>query len=133
MSGNIFVNQAGYVPGLVKYVYATQQTDSFFVIEISSGKVFYSGSFVFLTSNDPNTGLTVYKGDFSAFSRPGIYLIRSGNGEVSFNFTISDSVFKDVTYKSLKGLNLSMSKIMRANLSLVIVACSIILSICFIK
>ena len=103
MSGNIFVNQAGYVPGLVKHVYSTQQTDSFFVIEISSGKVFYSGSFVFLTSNDPNTGLTVYKGDFSAFSRPGIYLIRSGYGEVSFNFTISDSVFKDVTYKSLKG------------------------------
>jgi len=103
ISGNIFVNQVGYVPGSIKYVYATQQADSFFVIEKSSGKVFYSGNFVFLISNDPNTGLTVYKGDFSPLSRPGIYLIRNDKGEVSFNFTISDSVFKDVAYKSLKG------------------------------
>ncbi len=101
--GNVFVNQAGYIPGLVKYVYATQQADSFYVIEKSSGKIFYTGSLVFLTSDDPNTGLSIYKGDFSAFSRPGVYFIKTGRGDSSYNFSISDSVYKDVTYESLKG------------------------------
>ena len=101
--GNIFVNQVGYLPNLVKYVYATQQADSFFVIEKSSGTIFYRSNLVFLTSNDPGTGLTIYKGDFSAFSRPGLYFIKTDKGDISFDFTISDSVFKDVTYKSLKG------------------------------
>ncbi len=103
ISGNVFVNQAGYLPNTIKYVYATQQADSFYVIEKNSGKIFYSNNLVFITSNDPNTGLTIYKGDFTPFSRPGIYFIRTDKGDVSFDFSISDSVFKDITYKSLKG------------------------------
>ncbi len=101
--GSVFVNQVGYLPNLVKYVYTTQLADSFYVIEKSSNKIFYSSSLVFLTSDDPNTGLAIYRGDFSAFSRPGIYFIKTKRGDVSFDFTISDSVYKDLTYKSLKG------------------------------
>jgi endoglucanase len=101
--GNVFVNQVGYLPNVVKYVYATQQADSFYVIEKSSNKIFYSSNLLFLTSDDPNTGLAIYRGDFSTFSRPGVYFIKTKRGDVSFNFTISDSVYKDLTYKSLKG------------------------------
>ncbi|MHB1688275.1 MAG: glycoside hydrolase family 9 protein [Ignavibacteriaceae bacterium] len=101
--GNVFVNQAGYLPNLNKFVYATQHADSFFVVEKGSSKVFFHGNLNFITSNDPSTGLTIYRGDFSSFTRPGIYFIRTSVGDSSVYFAISDTVFKDTFYKSLKG------------------------------
>ena len=64
-AANVFINQAGYLPNLPKYFYYSGQADSFYIIEKSTGTIYYSGTLVLSVKNDPATALTLYKGDFS--------------------------------------------------------------------
>jgi endoglucanase len=97
------VNQAGYLINGQKFFFATTAADSFKVIAAGSGSVAFTGPLTLWKSNDAATGLTVYKGDFSSFQQPGEYYITVSPSDISFSFSISDTVFLDVYRKALKG------------------------------
>jgi len=101
-AANVFINQAGYLPNLPKYFYYSGQADSFYIIEKSTGTIYYSGTLVLSVKNDPATALTLYKGDFSDLEREGIYFVKLDNGDSSFSFEISSDVFRSAMEKSLK-------------------------------
>ena len=101
-AANVFINQAGYLPSLPKYFYYPGQADSFYIIEKSTGTIYYSGALVLSVKDDPATALTLYKGDFSDLEREGIYFVKLDNGDSSFSFEISSDVFRSAMEKSLK-------------------------------
>ena len=102
-AAEVFINQVGYLTEQPKFFYYTEITDSFFVIEKSSGKIYFSGVLNLSVANDPATDLTLYKGDFSELNRAGNYFIKLSNGDSSFTFQISPDVFRQSANKSLKG------------------------------
>lgn len=99
----IFVNQVGYLSNLPKSFYTDENVDSFYVVDNSTGIIYFSDALSLSINNDVSTGLTLYEGDFSSFDRLGSYFIRLSSGDSSFVFDISSSVFEDAYYKSLKG------------------------------
>ena len=99
----IFVNQVGYLSNLPKSFYTDENVDSFYVVDNSTGVVYFSDALSLSINNDVSTGLTLYEGNFSSFDRPGSYFIRLSNGDSSFVFDISSIAFEDAYYKSLKG------------------------------
>ena len=102
-SAQVFINQAGYLPALPKIFYTSVSTDSFYVIESSTGIIKYRDELYFSVANDPATGLTLYAGDFSTLENIGNYFIYLSNGDSSQTFPISSTAFDDVYKKSLKG------------------------------
>lgn len=103
VKSSVMVNQAGYFPRGQKIFFTTTLADSFRVVEKNSNKVSFTGKINLSKANDPSTGLNVYKGDFSSLHEPGIYYISVSQSEQSYEFSISDTVFNSVFYKSLKG------------------------------
>ncbi len=102
-ASGIFVNQVGYLSNLPKHFYTDENADSFYVVENSTGTVYFSDALTLSVTDDPATGLTLYEGDFTSFERTGSYFIRLSNGDSSFVFNISSNVFEDAYFKSLKG------------------------------
>jgi endoglucanase len=102
LSAQVFINQAGYKKDSPKIFYNSSAADSFFVIDSFSGNIHFSGELNLHKSNDAATGLNLYLGDFSGLNRDGHYFILTSGGDSSFNFEISDSVYKNVLNKSLK-------------------------------
>ena len=101
-SAEVLVNQIGYKTNTPKYIYYTSAADSFFVIEESSQTIFYQGPLQLETNNDPATGLTIYKGNFSSLTREGIYFIKTSTGDSSYPFAISPDVYYNVFNQALK-------------------------------
>ena len=99
----VYINQAGYLPQLNKLVYASEPADSFFVIDRNTNEIKYRGPLSLIDSDDASTGLSVYRGDFSDFKTPGLYYIKTGANDTSYDFAIINSTYKDALYKSLKG------------------------------
>jgi endoglucanase len=100
---SVMVNQAGYLPNGQKFFYADAAADSFKVIEKGSGTVVFSGAVTLAKANDPATGRTIYRGDFSALKRSGIYYISLSPLRQSYEFPIADSVFQAPYRAALKG------------------------------
>ncbi|MFB0516345.1 MAG: glycoside hydrolase family 9 protein [Candidatus Neomarinimicrobiota bacterium] len=98
----LMVNQLGYRPEDPKYVFATQPSDSFYVLDHMSEGVVFSAPLQLWITDDPTTGLTLYRGDFSNLSAPGDYLLQSSTGTRSATFSITDTVYDDVFRKALK-------------------------------
>ncbi|HAP37029.1 MAG TPA: glycoside hydrolase family 9 [Bacteroidetes bacterium] len=103
VKSSVMVNQAGYFPNGQKIFFTTTLADSFRVVEKSTNAVAFSGKLTLSKANDPSTGLTVYKGDFSSLKQPGTYYVSVSLSEQSYEFSISDTVFHSVFHKSLKG------------------------------
>ena len=101
-ASGIFANQAGYLSKLSKYFYSDENVDSFYIVDNSTGMIYFSDALSLSITNDVSTGLTLYKGDFSTLERQGSYFIKLSNGDSSFVFDISSNVFKEAYYKSLK-------------------------------
>jgi endoglucanase len=99
----VFINQVGYPSYSKKYVFISKPVDSFRVINISDGKIYFSGKPDLSVSGDASTGLNIYKGDFSALNKNGVYIIITSNNDSSYQFSISDSIYNDVYRKVLKG------------------------------
>ena len=97
----IFVNQAGYIPNLPKYFYTTINSDSFYVFQSGTGNKIFSQELLFSVSNDPATGLTLYRGDFSELQSQGSFVIKI-NSDSSEYFSIAPAAFDDAYRKSLK-------------------------------
>lgn len=100
--GGIYVDQVGYRPSHPKLVYVDQPADSFFVIDGSTRSVLFTGRLSLWKSNDPASGMTLYRGDFTNFTRPGLYTIRTTSGAESGAFAIQDTVYQAVWKSSLK-------------------------------
>jgi endoglucanase len=101
-SAEVLINQAGYLPSSPKFVYYTAYADSFFVVEENSQTIYYRGSFVLETENDPATGLTLYKGNFSSLKREGSYFIKISTDDFSYSFTISSEIYNELYKQTLK-------------------------------
>jgi len=99
---NVWVNQAGYLPGQQKLAYTIDGADSFYVIDAVSRDTTYRGGVRLQATNDPSTGLTTYICDFSSLTREGVYRIQTDSGDTSVSFMISKSALTDVYRKSLK-------------------------------
>ena len=100
----IYINQVGYTCTASKYVFTDQVADSFYLVNTSSRQRVFGHTLFLQQSNDPATGLTIYRGDFSSFGEPGSYRIEiPGHGQ-SYAFQIGDSVYLDVYMRSLKAL-----------------------------
>lgn len=98
----IFINQAGYNTNLPKIFYTNLSSNSFDIVEVETGNIFFTGNLQFVSSNDPATGMPIRKGDFTSLSRTGNYFIRINLSDTSFHFTINENVYDDLYFKSLK-------------------------------
>lgn len=103
LAAEIFVDQVGYLPNADKYVFSSAPETNFEVVDAVSGTVVFSGEFGLWKSNDPATGLSIYRGEFTNLQSHGNFQIRAASGDVSTIFTISDTVYRDLFKKSLKG------------------------------
>jgi len=101
--GGIFVDQVGYRPSNPKFVFVNQPADSFWVIDKSSNLTLFSGKFGLWKTQDPASGMTTYRGDFSALTRAGLYTVKTSGGEESPAFVIQDTAYVRLWKMSLKG------------------------------
>lgn len=107
----ILVNQVGYLPNSVKIALLRINTDKFSVVDVSSGKVVFSGKpgpFEFWSLS----GDSVCTADFSKLTTPGKYHLCLNNKSVcSYEFVIGKSVYTEIAKASLKAFYLNRSGI----------------------
>jgi len=103
ITAQVYVNQAGYITGKNKFVYLSTTSDSFFIHNNVDGSIVYKNKSALWKTNDPSTGLTIYRGGFTEFDQSGKFYITDKLGNKSWSFEISDTVFNTVLKKSLKG------------------------------
>ena len=99
----IFINQIGYRPGDRKTVYVSQAAKGDakeFSLCSKDGSVLYTASLTSL-AEDPLSGSGYFCGDFSKVGEPGQYFVKIGDAK-SFDFSISDSVYDEVTFSTLQ-------------------------------
>src|ERR1035437_7866621 len=97
----VLLNQVGYVPNAEKIALVKAKTDQFKIVESVSGNIVFKG-----ISGKPQywsfSGDTVRTSDFSAVTKPGKYKLCVGDNACSFEFTIKDDVYNEITKASLK-------------------------------
>jgi endoglucanase len=98
----VSVDQAGYLPSLPKYAFVSSSADSFRIVDAVSLVERFRGPLTPWRSNDPSTGRTVRRGDFSEFRDPGTYRVVVAAGDTSERFGIGDTIAAGVYRKSLK-------------------------------
>jgi endoglucanase len=99
---SVMLNQAGFPPRAPKAVYVTLPADSFIVCDAFTGAARFRGGLTLVRVNDPATGFTVARGDFSAFNTPGQWVVVAAN-DTSPRFVIADSAVIRVAESALKG------------------------------
>lgn len=99
----VYVDQVGYRPSHPKFVYIDQPADSFSIVDVSNLSVLFTGKLTLWKTSDAASGMMLYRGDFTAFTRQGVYTIRTTTGDESPAFTIQDTVYKAIWKSSLKG------------------------------
>ncbi|MGE5859601.1 MAG: glycoside hydrolase family 9 protein, partial [Ignavibacteria bacterium] len=102
-SQSIFLKQAGYKGNSYKYFYTDSDEQNFVICRADDGDTVYQENITIKIENDPATGLTLSRGDFSGFNAEGNYYIKISENLISDPFSIAENVFEDVLYKSLKG------------------------------
>jgi endoglucanase len=103
LAQSVSVDQAGYIPILPKYAFVSSAADTFRILDAASLTERYKGPLALWKSNDPSTGKTIRRGDFSLFQDPGTYRIVVAPGDTSERFGIGDTIDAGVFRKSLKG------------------------------
>lgn len=98
----IFINQSGYKTNLSKYFYTNLISDSFEVVEVETGTTFLSSNLQLVSSNDPATGMSIRRGDFTSLSENGNYFIRINSTDTSFHFSINENVYDSLYLNALK-------------------------------
>ncbi len=103
----ININQVGYRTGDRKTaVFRDSSKDTKFdVVDVKTGKVVYSGD-VAGAVQTASAGETVAYGDFSSVREPGTYKVTAANSGESYEFAISDDVYKDILADTIKMLYL---------------------------
>lgn len=99
--GSIAVNQLGYRSLDTKTAIIPGAGGLFRLIDAASGAVVWEGETA-PAIDDEASGMTVSRGDFSAWSQPGTYRVETKDGQSSLPFDISDSVYVDAGRGLLK-------------------------------
>lgn len=99
----VLVNQVGYLPDQKKLAYSIDGADSFYVVDVSSGAIKFSGPLLQTSGHDVATGWQTFVCDFSSLNAEGTYQIQTSLSDTSVRFQIGFRVFEDVFKKSLKG------------------------------
>lgn len=100
-AADVLINQLGYLPNSVKYVFVSNAADSFY-IHSSEGSKLFSSELKLHSLSDPSTGLTVYRGEFSSFTQEGKFYITTSSGDTSYSFDINQNVFNESYHEALK-------------------------------
>ena len=84
-ASQIYLNKSGYLLNSTKIVFFSTATDSFFVKDVTN-KLILKGKTEISRTNDPSTGMTIYKGNFSTVNQAGYYFMfrRYGSWPESF-------------------------------------------------
>ena len=101
MYKNIFINQCGYLPQMTKHVTIVSEKPLRFSLIQAGGARVFTGNADHRIENEASKE-TVYVGDFSAVTVPGLYYIVTESGSESDIFEISDTVYDDVMQKTMK-------------------------------
>ena len=105
----ILINQVGYLPNSAKIALLRVTTDKFNVVDVSSGKVVFTGKpgpFKFWSLS----GDSVCTADFSELNTSGKYRLCLNNKSVcSYEFTIGEGVYTEIAKASLKAFYLNRS------------------------
>lgn len=102
---SVKVNQIGYVTGYPKYAWVNDVQASeihWSVIKASNTQVVLSGTQATSQKTDEATGEKVTRIDFSKLETPGSYYLDVEGIGTSFEFVVSDNVFRDVWSAGIK-------------------------------
>ncbi|WP_055106331.1 glycoside hydrolase family 9 protein [Paenibacillus ihumii] len=97
----IAVNQLGYRSKDAKMAMITGESAGFRLVDHETGKVVWEGQ-TRPAAEDAASGITVSRGDFSAWEQPGTYRIEAGDGQSSYPFVISEAVYEAAHQALLK-------------------------------
>lgn len=102
INSNIFVDLMGYAPDDKKYAYfvGNDLSESFYVFESATDECIYTGTLKKM-GTQKYEGKSVYKGDFSAVTEPGVYYIQTAVIGQSYTFRIDESRYIS-QYEELK-------------------------------
>ncbi len=105
----ILVNQVGYYPNSKKIALLRSKTETFNVVEDSTGRVVFTGRPGLFAYWDLS-GDSVCTADFSSVDTPGKYRICVDDNSIcSYSFEIRDGVYSELAQASLKGFYLNRS------------------------
>ena len=99
----VSIDQVGYIPRFSKFAFVSSVADSFRVLDAATNSVRFAGALNVWRTNDPATGNTVRRGDFTTFQQSGEFFVVTSAGDSSERFSISDTVYNDAYRKALKG------------------------------
>ncbi|MGN0606994.1 MAG: glycoside hydrolase family 9 protein [Oscillospiraceae bacterium] len=104
---SIVTNQVGYKPSAEKTAVFRDVTDekTFSVINSATNEVVYTGE-LYGETNNTTAGETDWFGDFSEVTEAGKYFIKCGNLDDSYEFTIGEDVYNQLTDDSVRMLYL---------------------------
>lgn len=102
VNSNIFVDFMGYAPEDKKYAYfvGDDLSESFYVLESAGNKRVFTGTLRKM-GNKKSDGKSVYKGDFSEVTEPGVYYIQTAIIGQSFTFRVDENRY-ETQYTELK-------------------------------
>ena len=103
LSENIHINQLGYRPQDNKTVKVPGEYPFFYVMDCGTGQVVYEGAFG-ETKPDWGADEDVSRGDFSAVSAPGRYVVQVPELGHSYEFDIGEDVYAGLNRAVLKML-----------------------------
>ena len=93
---DVRINQVGYQADQQKLTYFIQSADSFYVVDKTTNQIKFRGKIEDSGFKDEAVGIDISYGDFSSFTEPGAYEIKSNDGQISYPFKISANPFMDV-------------------------------------
>lgn len=102
-SDRIHVNQLGYLENGKKRFWVTGECEAFNIISTKTSEIVYSGNMVMIGSDDAIDDITGY-GDFSSVSVEGEYYVEVDGDFRSYDFSIKDKVYDDLSSSVLKML-----------------------------
>ena len=91
---NVFINQAGYLPGELKRVVSDRPARGFIVVDVKSGKHVFAGKLSPI--KDLTTKKRIWVGDFTGLSQPGNYRIEIAGVGLSHPFRIDSNIYNQV-------------------------------------
>lgn len=106
---NIILNQVGYITEMPKVAFSKIISKNFYLIDNKNNKVFYN-------SVDSNgiwsfSGDTLYKLDFSAFTKDGTYRLVVSDSIASYPFDINNKPFDELAKSAIKSYYINRSGI----------------------
>ncbi len=93
-NGAVALNQVGYLPNLPKHATINMHAASFVVRAAQSEEIVYRGQ-LSARAADAASGDTLQTADFSAFTKPGSYVLELDSGYQSTPFHIATDVYRD--------------------------------------